>query len=46
MPTLQGKNYVSKNAYVPKLQLNAEAELVSEGELNRNKFPIPERWKF
>ena len=40
MPTLQWKKFVSKNAYVPKLQLNAEAELVSEEEL---KFPIPER---
>ena len=35
MPTWQGKKFVSKNAYVPKLQLNAEAEIVSEGELNR-----------
>ena len=35
MPTLQGKNYVSKNAYVPKLQLTAEAQLASKEELNR-----------
>ena len=34
MPTLQWKKIVSKNAYVPKLQLNAEAELESEEELN------------
>ena len=40
MLTLQWRTFVSKNAYVPKLQLNAEAELVSEEEL---KFPIPER---
>ena len=38
MPTLQGKKFVSKNAYVPKLQLNPEAELVSEEELNRKNF--------
>ena len=36
MPTLQWKKFVSKNAYVPKLQLNAEAELVSEEELKLN----------
>ena len=34
MPTLQWKKIVSKNAYVSKLQLNAEAKLESEEELN------------
>ena len=45
MPTLQGKKFVSKNAYVPKLQLNAEAGLVSVEELKgfEKEFPIPER---
>ena len=38
MPTLQGKKFVSKNACIPKLQLNAEAQLVSEEELNRKNF--------
>ena len=33
MPTLQWKKFVSKNVYVPELQLNAEAEIVSEEEL-------------
>ena len=47
MPTLQWKKFVSKNAYVPKLQLNAEAELVSLEELKiieeEEEFPIPGR---
>ena len=45
MPTLQWKKIPSKNAYIPKLQLNAEAGLVSVEELKgiEKEFPIPER---
>ena len=45
MPTLQWKKFVSKNAYVPKLQLNAEAEIVSEEELKiSNTWKVGNLW--